>query len=172
MPVNGPLAQEDPLETEIAAGHMLVDARLEEQAVEHFRGLVERRPREPRAHFALAAALDALDREAEAVPAYAEAIRLRLTGELLARAYLGLGSSLAKIGRHGEAVEILALGSRRFPEHAPLRAFRALVSARAGKQAKQVVAELVEDLLANHDMGPYTESLRRNLAALKRSAAK
>jgi len=172
LPVNGPLAQEDPLETEIAAGHMLVDARLEEQAVEHFRGLVERRPREPRAHFALAAALDALDREAEAVPAYAEAIRLRLTGELLARAYLGLGSSLAKIGRHDEAVEILALGSRRFPEHAPLRAFGALVSARAGKQAKQVVAELVEDLLANHDMGPYTESLRRNLAALKRSAAK
>jgi len=170
--VNGPLAQDDPLETEIAAGHMLVDARLEEQAIAHFRGLVERHPREPRAHFALATALDALDREAEAVPIYAAAIRLRLTGELLARAYLGLGSSLAKIGRHAEAVEVLAAGGRRFPEHAPLRAFHALVSARAGKQPKPVVAELVEDLLAHHDMGPYTESLRRNLAALRKSAAK
>jgi tetratricopeptide (TPR) repeat protein len=174
LPVNGPLSntKEDPLETEIAAGHMLVDAHLAEKAIAHFRALAERHPREPRAQFALATALDTFDRESEAIPAYAAAIRLRLTGELLARAYLGLGSSLAKVGRHAESVEVLAGGSRRFPEHAPLRAFHALVSARAGKQPKPIVAELLEDLLAHHDMGPYTDSLRRNLDALRKSAAK
>jgi tetratricopeptide (TPR) repeat protein len=164
------VTSEDPLETEIAAGHMLVDARLAEQAIAHFKGLLERHPREPRAHFAYAVALDTLDRESEAIPVYAEAIRLRLTGEQLARCYLGLGSSLAKVGRHPEAVEVLAAGSRRFPGHAPLRAFLALVSARARKQPKQVVIALVEDLLAHHDMGPYTESLQRNLEALRKSS--
>jgi len=166
------VAQEDPLDTEIAAGHMLVDAGMAEQAIAHFRALVGRAPREARAHFALATALDALDRESEAIPVYAEAIRLRLTGELLARAYLGLGSSLAKGGRHDEAVDVLAAGSRRFPEHAPLRAFHALVSARAGKQPKPTVVALVEDLLEHHDMGPYTEALRRNLQALRKTLAK
>lgn len=160
------MAEEDPIETEIAAGHMLVDAGLADQAIARFRALVARLPRDPRTHFALATALDGAEREAEAIPLYAETIRLRPTGELLARAYLGLGSALGNVGRHAEALEVLAGGSRRFPEHAPLRAFLALASARAGKP-REAVIELVEDLLAHHDTGPYTESIRRQLAELR-----
>jgi tetratricopeptide (TPR) repeat protein len=161
--------EDDPIETEIAAGHMLADAGLTEQAIASFRALVAKLPRDPRTHFALAAALDSADREAEAIPEYAEAIRLRPTGELLARAYLGLGSSLTAVGRHAEALEVLSGGSRRFPEHAPLRAFLALASARAGKPAAAVI-ELVEDLLAHHDTAPYTESIRRQLGELRAKA--
>lgn len=150
---------------------MLADAGLGEQAIAHFRALVTRFPRDARTHFALASALDGEDREAEAIPVYAETIRLRPTGELLARAYLGLGSSLTNMGRLTEAVEVLSGGSRRFPEHAPLRAFLALASARAGKPAAAVI-ELVEDLLSHHDMGPYTESVRRQLAELRSSKAR
>lgn len=159
--------EDDPIETEIAAGHMLVDAGLAERAIAHFRALVAKLPRDPRTHFALATALDGADREAEAIPVYAEAIRLRPTGELLARAYLGLGSSLANVGRNAEALEVLSGGSRRFPEHAPLRAFLALASVRAGKP-REALIELVEDLLAHHAMGPYAESIRRQLTELRR----
>ncbi|MFI5317670.1 MAG: tetratricopeptide repeat protein [Myxococcota bacterium] len=166
-----PEEDEDPTETEIAAGHMLVDAGLADQAIARFRALVARLPRDPRTHFALATALDSADRESEAIPVYAETIRLRPTGELLARAYLGLGSSLANVGRHGEALEVLSGGSRRFPEHGPLRAFLALASARAGKPAAAVIA-LVEDLLDHHDMGPYAAAIRRQLKDLQRGAPK
>jgi tetratricopeptide (TPR) repeat protein len=163
--------EDDPIETEIAAGHMLVDAGLSEQAIAHFRALVAKLPRDPRTHFALATTLDGAEREADAIPVYAETIRLRPTGELLARAYLGLGSSLATVGRHAEALEVLSGGSRRFPEHAPLRAFLALASVRAGKPPAALI-ELVEDLLAHHPMGPYTEAIRRQLAELRRNARK
>jgi tetratricopeptide (TPR) repeat protein len=160
--------EEDPVETDIAAGHMLFDAGMHDKAIEHFRALVAKLPRDARAHFALATVLDSADREPEAIPVYAEAIRLRPTGELLARAYLGLGSSLTNVGRDAEALEVLSQGSRRFPEHAPLRAFLALASARGGKPREAVIA-LVEDLLTHHDMGPYTESLRRQLAELRKA---
>jgi len=163
--------EDDPIETEIAAGHMLVDAGLTEQAVAHFRALVAKLPRDPRTHFALATTLDGAEREAEAIPAYAEAIRLRPTGELLARAYLGLGSSLAAVGRHTEALEVFSGGSRRFPEHAPLRAFLALASVRAGKPPAALI-ELVEDLLAHHPMGPYAEAIRRQLKELRQNSRK
>jgi len=85
------LAEQDPIETDIAAGHMLLDAGLTENALEHFRALVAKAPRDARTQFALASALDGADREAEAIPVYAEAIRLRPTGELLARAKTGFG---------------------------------------------------------------------------------
>lgn len=163
--------EDDPIETEIAAGHMLVDAGLGEQAIARFRALVAKVPRDARTHFALATALEGADREAEAIPVYAEAIRLRPTGELLARAYLGLGSSLANVGRHAESLEVLSGGSRRFPEHAPLRAFLALASVRAGKPPAALI-ELVEDMLAHHEMGPYKETIRRQLAELRRTARK
>src|SRR5262249_3068093 len=159
---------EDPIETDIAAGHMLLDAGLTEKAIEHFRALVARAPRGARTQFALASALDGADREAEASPVYAEAIRLRPTGDLPARAHLGLGSSLASMGRLPEALEVLSGGSRRFPEHVPLRAFLALASARAGKP-REAVIELVEDMLAHHDLGPYTESVRRQLGDLRKT---
>ena len=150
---------------------MLVDAGLTEQAVAHFRALVAKLPRDPRTHFALATTLDGAEREAEAIPVYAEAIRLRPTGELLARAYLGLGSSLAVVGRHTEALEVFSGGSRRFPEHAPLRAFLALASVRAGKPPAALI-ELVEDLLAHHPMGPYAEAIRRQLKELRQNSRK
>jgi tetratricopeptide (TPR) repeat protein len=160
------MPDQDPIETDIAAGHMLLDAGMTADALQHFRALVVRAPRDARTQFALASALDGAEREAEAIPVYAETIRLRPTGELLARAYLGLGSALGHLGRHAEAVEVLSGGSRRFPEHAPLRAFLALASARAGKP-REAVIELVEDMLAHHDMGPYTDAVRRQLAELR-----
>jgi predicted Zn-dependent protease len=159
---------DDALETEIATGHMLSDAGMHDRAIEHMRALTARLPREPRVQVALANALDAGDRAAEAVPIYAAAIKLRPTGELLARAYLGLGGSLRSLGRHQEALEVFSAGSRRFPEHAPLRAFLALATADTGKPRETVIL-LVEDLLEHHDMGAYTEPLRRALAQLQRA---
>lgn len=159
---------DDALETEIAAGNMLSDAGMHDQAIEHFRRLEHRLPREPRVQFALAETLAAADREADAVPVYASAIKLRPTGELLARSYLGLGSALRNLARHQEALEVLSAGSRRFPEHAPLRAFLALATADTGKPREAVIA-LVEDLLDHHDMGPYKEPLRGALAQLKKA---
>jgi tetratricopeptide (TPR) repeat protein len=159
--------EDDALTTELAAGQMLADAGMVDQAVEHFRAMSAKQPAEPRVYYALAFVLERAGREAEAVPMYAEAIRRRLTGESLARAYIGLGSSLRGLGRHDESVEVLSAGSRRFPEHVPLRAFLAIASAETGTPRAGVV-ELVEDLAAHHDFGPYSAAIRHAIADLRK----
>ena len=84
------------------------------------------------------------------------------------RAYRGSAARCATSRRHQEALEVLSAGSRRFPEHAPLRAYLALATADTGKPRDAVIA-LVEDLLEHHDMGAYTESLRLALKKLQRA---
>ena len=96
------------------------------------------------------------------------AIKLRPTGELLARAYLGLGSSRCATWAGTRRRWRSSRREPPLPEHAPLRAFLALATADTGKPREAVIA-LVEDLLEHHDMGAYTEPLRRAPAQLQRA---
>lgn len=74
--------------------------------------------------------------EAEAIPHYERAIAGGLPNELLAKAMLGLGSSLRNVDRNDEAVRVLEDAVRRFPEHEALPVFLAFSLWTAGRRAE------------------------------------
>jgi hypothetical protein len=90
-------------------------------------------------------ALDELDRamafdregaEAEAIPHYEQAIAAGLSGDDLARAMLGLGSSLRNVARTEESVRVLEDACRRFPEHQAMPVFLAFSLWTAGRRGE------------------------------------
>jgi tetratricopeptide (TPR) repeat protein len=140
-----------------------------EEALAIVKGLVERYPDNPRAHFEYAGALDFQGREAEAVAPYRRAQELGLSGDDLPRLYVQLGSTLRNLGKAWEAVHLLEEGREQFPAYAPIRAFRALALASAGC-ADEAVVELLDVILANGDridLDGYERALREYTEALR-----
>jgi tetratricopeptide (TPR) repeat protein len=133
------------------------------------KGLVDRYPDNPRAHFEYAGTLDFQGREEEAVVPYRRAQELGLSGADLPRFYVQLGSTLRNIGKAWDAVHLLEEGRAKFPDYAPIRAFRALALVSAGC-ADEAVVELLDVILANaaclnldgyeRALLEYTEALR------------
>jgi tetratricopeptide (TPR) repeat protein len=74
--------------------------------------------------------------EAEAIPHYEQAIAAGLPDDLLAKAMLGLGSSLRNVDRNDEAVRVLQDAVQRFPEHQALPVFLAFSLWTAGRRAE------------------------------------
>lgn len=74
--------------------------------------------------------------EAEAIPHYEAAISAGLPDEMLAKAMLGLGSSLRNVDRNDEALRVLADAVERFPEHQALPVFLAFSLWTAGRRAE------------------------------------
>jgi hypothetical protein len=74
--------------------------------------------------------------EAEAIPRYEAAIAAGLSGELLAKAMLGLGSSLRNVDRTDESVRVLEDACRRFPEHQAMPVFLAFSLWTAGRRGE------------------------------------
>jgi tetratricopeptide (TPR) repeat protein len=148
------------IEAQIDAGLRLEREGQEQEAIEHFRVLVERYPDDARVRFEFAGAHDFAGYEAEAIPLYREAMGLGLTDDILRRAYVQLGSSLRNVGQYDEAIQVLSEGLARFPDFSPLRIFRAFALYSSG-QCKQSVVELLEALLAHPNaLGGYGRAIR------------
>jgi hypothetical protein len=73
--------------------------------------------------------------EAEAIPHYEAAIAAGLPDELLAKAMLGLGSSLRNVDRNADSVRLLEDAVQRFPEDQALAVFLAFSLWTAGRRA-------------------------------------
>jgi tetratricopeptide (TPR) repeat protein len=86
-------------------------------------------------------------REAEAIPHYERAIAAGLPDELLAKAMLGLGSSLRNVGRIDESVRVLEDAVGRFPDHQGLAVFLGFSLWTAGRreEAFSLLAERLGD---------------------------
>ena len=76
-------------------------------------------------HLEQAFAYDREGFEAEAIPHYEQAIAAGLDDEHLAKAMLGLGSSLRNVDRVEESVRVLQDAVARFPDHHALPVFLA-----------------------------------------------
>jgi len=146
----------DQIGDEIAAGEALSRADRGDEAIAHFRGLVERYPDEPRAHFALGGAFDSAGHAAAAVEPYRRAMALGLSGEDVARWYVQFGSTLRNVGQIDEAVSLLGEGRDRVPDDAAIRVFLALALHTSGRSADGL-AELIDLLL----LGSSAPALRR-----------
>lgn len=149
-------------DSRVAAGREMERAGQYEEAIAHFRRLLDEYPNDPRAHFEYGGAFDSAGHEAEAIPHYRRAMELGLFGDYLPQAYLQLGSSLRNIGLHGEAVAVLDEGCRRFPNQPSLRVFRAFALESAGRSQEALtdLLELIIDQVQTPDMKNYARAIR------------
>jgi tetratricopeptide (TPR) repeat protein len=155
----------DALAAEASAAWRVAELADPGPTLERLRRLRDAYPDDPRAQYEWASALDFAGREAEAASVYEHALALGLPPGYRARALLQLGSSLRNLGRHEEAVELLARARAEFPDDVALTGFHALALTSAGR-ADAAVRELLETLVDRVD----TIELREYRAALRRYA--
>jgi Flp pilus assembly protein TadD len=94
------------------------------------------RPNEPaRTLLSRAMALDRRGREKQAIPIYRRAIRSGLKGAALRDAHVCLGSSLRTAGKARQAIAILRLARKKYPNDIPVKMFLALSLHDAGEHA-------------------------------------
>jgi tetratricopeptide (TPR) repeat protein len=108
-------------------------------------GLVAEYPADPVVNYQCAWIHDRLGLEREAVRYYEKALDSGLKGDDRAGAYLGLGSTLRGLGQYPKALAVLDSGVKEFPDHRPLRVFRAMALYN-GKRGKESVSELLKIL--------------------------
>ncbi len=123
--------------------------------------LWEATPDDGLAAFEYASALDAADREAEAIPVYRRAVACGLSPEVEYRAMVQLGSSLRVVGDAEEAVVVHREVCHRWLERPANRLFLALALLDAGKSSA-AVAEAFSVALAvegDEDVNYYRRAL-------------
>jgi tetratricopeptide (TPR) repeat protein len=103
--------------------------------------------------------------EAEAIPHYERAIAAGLGDEQLAKAMLGLGSSLRNVDRFDESVTVLEDAVGRFPDDRSLLVFLAfsLWSAGRGNEALALLARRLGDGTGyERAIGEYADDIARS----------
>ncbi|MCM3628435.1 tetratricopeptide repeat protein [Paenibacillus glycanilyticus] len=98
-----------------------------EEARSNLLSLTELYPQNPSVWYQCAWVHDAMGLEKEAVPFYAKALELGLTGEDREGAYLGLGSTYRTLGRYEEAKAIFVEAISIYPDNREFRVFYAMV---------------------------------------------
>ena len=103
--------------------------------------------------------------EAEAIPHYERAIAAGLDDEQLAKAMLGLGSSLRNVDRIDESVAVLEDAVARFPDDQSLPVFLSfsLWSAERGNEALALLARRLGDGTGyERAIGEYADDIARS----------
>ena len=157
---------EHELEGEISALWAMGD---DAERVEAARALRDRRPDDPRLVYEYASALDAADRESDAVEVYREALAAGLREPHRHRARIQLASSLRNTGQAEAAHDLLTELETERPGSAAVAAFRALAAFDCGRPG-EAVADLVDVLLhhaGDDDTQGYRGALSRYAAELR-----
>ena len=121
--------------------------------------LTQEYPDDPVLHYQCAWSFDVLGQEKEAIPFYERAIALRLRGEDLKGAYLGLGSTYRTIGEYAKSKDVLMAGIRAFPQDNALKTFYAMTLYNLGEHATAM--ELLLTLLADSSSDPDVMAYRK-----------
>jgi tetratricopeptide (TPR) repeat protein len=103
--------------------------------------------------------------EAEAIPHYERAIAAGLPDDLLAKAMLGLGSSLRNVDRNDESVRVLEDAVERFPEHQALPVFLSFslwTAGRRGEALALLARRLGDGSGYERAIGEYADDIRRS----------
>lgn len=119
-------------------------------------------PEDGAAAFDYASALDAADREAEAIPVYQRALTCALPDQTEYRARVQLGSSLRLVGEAEQAVAVHREVCAHWPDRTANRLFLALALVETSRGA-QAVSEVLTVALATEgdpDINYYRRALR------------
>ncbi len=149
-------------ESRIAQGNDLSRAGKDDEAIAHFRLLLDQYPDDPRALYEYGGAFDSAGRENEAIPLYRKALEKGLSGDYLPQLYLQLASSLRNVGQLDEAITILQDACQHYPEGPSLKLFLALALESAGRDhdALTTLFELAIVYVDTADMKRYARSIR------------
>jgi tetratricopeptide (TPR) repeat protein len=112
-----------------------------------------------------AVAYDREGHEAEAIPHYERAIAAGLPDELLAKAMLGLGSSLRNVDRIEESVAVLRDAVNRFPDHRAMPVFLGFSLWSAGRHAEALALlarRLGDGSGYERAVGEYADEIERS----------
>jgi tetratricopeptide (TPR) repeat protein len=123
--------------------------------------LLQTHPDDPQVNYHCAWAHDRMGLERAAVPFYEQAIAHGLSGDDLAGALLGLGSTYRCLGMYDAAAVTLQKGCEQFPTKRAFEAFLAMTFYNLGR-AKEAV-ELLLRLLAETSQAPEISQYRRAL---------
>lgn len=123
--------------------------------------LCERAPNNPHVQYQTAWVHDNLELEREAVGFYVRAIELGLTGEELAGALLGLGSTYRVLGQFEQSQETLQHGCEQFPERREFPVFLAMTNYNLGhaKEAVQALLQQLADTSSDPNLLAYRKAL-------------
>jgi predicted Zn-dependent protease len=166
------MSEQGRVEEAIARAWKLIREERAEEAMATLQTLVEDFPRNARAHFEYAGALDFQGREEEAIEPYFRAAALGLPAEDVPRLHVQLGSTLRNVGMLDEAEQLLASGRRQFPDYPALATFHALALTSLGR-ADEAVASLLEllvDRADSIDLDGYQRALHEYASDLRESA--
>jgi tetratricopeptide (TPR) repeat protein len=100
--------------------------------------------------------------EAEAIPHYEQAIAAGLPEDLLAKAMLGLGSSLRNVDRNEQALRVLEDAVGRFPDHQALTVFFSFslwTAGRGGEALALLARRLGEGSGYERAIGEYADAI-------------
>lgn len=138
-------------------------------------GLLERLRALDRAHpgvgeiaYQVAWELDALGREAEALPHYERALSLGLPPNEHGDALLGLSRALRATGRPDRAADVLESARTQFPEQPEFNAFLALARYDQGRHADafRLLIDVMLDTTEDPGLNAHQRSLRHAAAQL------
>ena len=149
-------------ESRIALGNELERSGKEDEAIAHFRQMLDEYPDDPRILYEYGGAFDTAGRENEAIPLYRQALAKGLSGDYLPQLYLQMASTLRNIGQLDEAVTILEDACRQYPERPSLKLFLALALESAGRDhdALTTLFDLAIVHVDTTDMKRYARSIR------------
>jgi tetratricopeptide (TPR) repeat protein len=119
--------------------------------------------------------LDALGREAKAIPFYEAALfSEKLTEKERRLAMISLGSSYRNVGRYSEAVKILTCVCDKFPKNIAARLFLALALLSDNKptQGLQLLSQYLLDTNHNSEFLIYKKPLQRYIRAIAKEKDK
>lgn len=138
------------------------------QAEALLQAALEQHPQSGELHYQMAWTMDVQGREQEAVSWYEDALRLRLEGEHLQGAYLGLGSTYKNVGRIQDSLETFRRAIRAFPENPALRVFLSLTLAADGRgmEACKEAMQVLLDFPDNGQVQQYRSAIEEHLRAL------
>ncbi len=152
----------DDFERRVEHGNELSRAGKDDEAIAHFRSLVEDYPDDPRSYYEYGGSFDSAGREHEALPLYQQAFDKGLSGDYLPKLYLQWASTLRNVGQIKEAITMLEDACRQYPERPSLKYFLALALESAGREhdALTTLFELAIAHVDTADMKRYARSMR------------
>ncbi len=132
-----------------------------EEARDMLLELVAADPDDAQINYQAAWVHDNLGREREAVPFYARAIELGLSGEDLAGALLGLGSTYRTLGAYQESEAALRRGMEIFPENRSFQVFLALTlyNLHRHHEAMELLLINLAETTSDETILPYKKAL-------------
>jgi tetratricopeptide (TPR) repeat protein len=133
----------------------------QEEALKILRGLHQEKPGDPDIAYQMAWTFDSCGKEKEAAPFYEKALAAGLQVDRDG-AYLGLGSTYRCLGEYQRSLETFDRALKEFPDHRPIKVFRALTLFNLGRGEESCSQLLLQLLDTTGDAGikSYDGALR------------